>query len=118
VLIVSGAATVTPTDKSCGPIALAAGDAVHFHKGFRCAWHVTAPMTKRYGYFGADGKEAVPAQVRGAGGAWGLRLRPCCYCCCCYCHRCCCSRRRRRRRRRRRLRGCCCCAFAVIPITS
>ena len=81
-LIVSGNATVIPTDKTSGPIALAAGDAVHFHKGFRCAWHVTQPMTKRYAYFGADGKESVPAQVRtlevGVGFRGGL------YCCCCF----------------------------------
>lgn len=63
VLIVTGCATVTPKDKSCGPITLSAGDAVHFHHGFSCAWHVTKPMTKRYAYFNADGEIDNPAQI-------------------------------------------------------
>jgi hypothetical protein len=63
VLIVSGKATVTPHDGSCGPITLSAGDSVHFHKGFSCAWHVLEPMTKRYNYFNEAGEIDSPAEI-------------------------------------------------------
>jgi len=63
VLILTGRATVTPKDESCGPITLSAGDSVFFHKGFRCSWHVLEPMTKRYNYFNEAGTIAVPAQI-------------------------------------------------------
>ena len=34
------------------------GDAVYFMHGFRCTWRILeGPLIRRYGYFGADGKE-------------------------------------------------------------
>ena len=56
-LIVTGRATVTPKDNSCGPIMLVAGDAVYFHHGFSCEWNILEPMTKRFAYFNAAGEE-------------------------------------------------------------
>jgi len=56
VLIISGEATLSPTDGS-DPITITKGDQVSFHKGFACNWHVTEPMTKHYAYYGADGEE-------------------------------------------------------------
>ena len=45
-LIVTGTATLTPSDGS-DPITIEAGDSVWFHKGFACEWDVHEPMTKR-----------------------------------------------------------------------
>ena len=42
-------------------IVIGAGDAVHFHRGFACMWHVTEPMKKNYAYFGDDGEEMPEA---------------------------------------------------------
>jgi len=63
VLILSGKATVTPKDGSCGPITISAGDSVYFHKGFSCSWDVTEPMTKRYNYFNSSGTVSEPARI-------------------------------------------------------
>jgi uncharacterized cupin superfamily protein len=63
VLILTGRATVTPKDGSCGPITLSAGDSVFFHKGFSCSWDVLEPMTKLYNYFDASGTIAQPARI-------------------------------------------------------
>ena len=40
---------------------IGAGDAVHFHRGFACMWHVTEPIKKNYAYFGDDGEEMPEA---------------------------------------------------------
>jgi len=56
VLITSGRATLKP-DAGGAEVVIGAGDAVHFHRGFACMWHVTEPMKKNYAYFGDDGKE-------------------------------------------------------------
>ncbi len=61
-LIVTGTATLTPTDGS-PPIKIQAGDLVWFHKGFICNWEVHTPMTKRYEYFDADGNVKKPAAI-------------------------------------------------------
>ena len=42
-------------------VVIGAGDAVHFHRGFACMWHVTEPMKKNYAYFGDDGEEMPEA---------------------------------------------------------
>ena len=55
VLIVSGAATLKPTDGSAA-IQIKAGDQVTFWHGFSCDWTVTARMTKHYSYYGEDGR--------------------------------------------------------------
>lgn len=55
VLIVSGAATLKPTDGS-EAIEIKAGDRVIFWHGFSCDWTVTARMTKRYAYYGENGE--------------------------------------------------------------
>jgi hypothetical protein len=54
VLIMSGAATLKPTDGSAA-IQIKAGDQVTFWHGFSCDWTVTARMTKHYSYYGEDG---------------------------------------------------------------
>lgn len=56
VLIISGAATLTPSDGS-DDITIEAGDAVTFHVGFQCKWLITKQMKKYYGVF-TDGEEA------------------------------------------------------------
>jgi len=56
VLVVSGKATLTPEDGSA-PLTIGAGDQVFFHKGLKCSWQVTEPMTKHYAYFNEEGKE-------------------------------------------------------------
>ena len=67
VLIVSGRATVTPTDRVCDgspSFNVSPGDAVYFMAGFRCTWHIhEAPLVQRYGFFGFDGKEIKDAEV-------------------------------------------------------
>jgi len=55
VLIMSGAATLTPTDGSPA-IKIKAGDRVIFWHGFACDWKVTARMTKHYAYYGENGE--------------------------------------------------------------
>ena len=55
VLIMSGAATLKPTDGSAA-IQIKAGDRVIFWNGFSCNWHVTTRMTKHYSYYTADGQ--------------------------------------------------------------
>jgi len=55
VLIMSGAATLKPTDGSAA-IQITAGDAVTFWHGFSCDWTVTQRMTKKYAYYGEDGQ--------------------------------------------------------------
>lgn len=55
VLIMSGAATLKPTDGSAA-IQIKAGDQVIFWNGFSCNWHVTARMTKHYSYYTEDGQ--------------------------------------------------------------
>ena len=58
--LTSGRATLTP-DAGGPAIVIGAGDAVHFHRGFACTWHVTEPMRKHYAYFGDDGEELPEA---------------------------------------------------------
>jgi len=58
--VLSGSATVTPTDGS-DPLTIGAGDAVTFHKGFKCKWKITKRMKKHYAVFSdvaEDGDEA------------------------------------------------------------
>ena len=55
VLIMSGAATLKPTDGSPS-FDIKAGDAVTFWNGFSCDWRVTKRMTKHYAYYSEDGK--------------------------------------------------------------
>ena len=62
VLILTGRATLTPSDGS-EAIEIAAGDCIYFHHGFTCDWHVHEPMTKRYAYFDAEGAEKTPAAI-------------------------------------------------------
>jgi uncharacterized cupin superfamily protein len=50
VLILSGSATLTPEDGE--PIKVGEGDAVTFHKGFKCKWEITKRMKKYYALFG------------------------------------------------------------------
>ena len=58
VLIMSGKATLSPTDGS-EPITIAEGDQVFFHKGFACNWHVTEPMKKHYAHYDEDGVQVA-----------------------------------------------------------
>jgi NADH:ubiquinone oxidoreductase subunit F (NADH-binding) len=65
--MLSGSATITPSDGG-DPLTLEAGNAVTFHKGFKCEWKITKRMKKHYAMFvmedGEDGKdeeEDVPA---------------------------------------------------------
>ena len=55
VLIISGKATLTP-DGGEPPFTIGAGDAVTFHAGFKCKWHVLEPMQKHFQLFEADGE--------------------------------------------------------------
>lgn len=55
VLIMSGAATLKPTDGSAA-IKIKAGDRVIFWHGFACDWEITAPLTKHYAYYDKNGK--------------------------------------------------------------
>jgi uncharacterized cupin superfamily protein len=57
VLIMSGSATLTPADGE--PIEVGEGDAVTFHKGFKCKWEITKRMKKYYAEFGE--LEDIPA---------------------------------------------------------
>ena len=54
VLIICGKATLTPDDKEMPSVTISAGDAVTFHAGFSCKWHVTEPMQKHYVVEGGD----------------------------------------------------------------
>jgi len=61
VLITSGRATLTPDPSIGGPqINIGAGDAVYFHRGFKCMWQVHEAMTKHYAYYGEDNEEMPP----------------------------------------------------------
>jgi uncharacterized cupin superfamily protein len=64
VLVLSGSATITPSDGG-DPLTLEAGNAVTFHKGFKCKWKITKRMKKHYAMFAEDGEdgdeEDVPA---------------------------------------------------------
>ncbi len=60
VLVLEGSATLTPDDGS-EAIFIGAGDAVTFHVGFKCKWHVTERMKKHYAVFPEDGAVDVPA---------------------------------------------------------
>lgn len=73
ILVVCGAATLTPDDGSA-PVKLAAGDSVWFHKGFACQWEVTEPMKKHYEYFDADGNVKARHSTLGEGGGGGLLI--------------------------------------------
>jgi len=55
VLITAGRATLTPSDGE-PPLTIGKGDAVYFHRGFKCDWHVHERMTKHYAYYGDDGE--------------------------------------------------------------
>ena len=61
VLIICGKATLTPDGDTKGEPAftIEAGDAVTFHAGFKCKWHVIEPMQKHFQLFEADGEEAA-----------------------------------------------------------
>ena len=61
-LIVTGTATLTPSDGS-EKIAIQAGDSVWFHHGFACDWEVHTPMTKHYEYFDNKGNVKKPAAI-------------------------------------------------------
>lgn len=50
VLILEGSATLTPDDGS-DPVTIEAGNAVTFHKGFKCKWKITKRMKKQYAVF-------------------------------------------------------------------
>jgi uncharacterized cupin superfamily protein len=60
VLILGGRATLTPDDGSPA-FEICGGQAVTFHAGFKCKWHVVEPMTKHFQLFEASGEPAVPA---------------------------------------------------------
>mmetsp|Transcript_21197 Transcript_21197/g.32149 ORF Transcript_21197/g.32149 Transcript_21197/m.32149 type:complete len:168 (+) Transcript_21197:82-585(+) len=60
VLIITGSATITPSDGS-DPLTIEAGNAVTFHKGFKCKWKITKRMKKHYGMFASGEEEEVPA---------------------------------------------------------
>jgi uncharacterized cupin superfamily protein len=60
VLILGGRATLTPDDGSPA-FEIFGGQAVTFHAGFKCKWHVVEPMTKHFQLFEASGEPAVPA---------------------------------------------------------
>jgi uncharacterized cupin superfamily protein len=62
ILILSGGATITPNkdddeDDAPEPIKLVAGNAVIFHKGFKCQWQITKRMKKHYAVFAVEGEE-------------------------------------------------------------
>uniref|UniRef100_A0A7S3Q8Q0 (S)-ureidoglycine aminohydrolase cupin domain-containing protein n=1 Tax=Chaetoceros debilis TaxID=122233 RepID=A0A7S3Q8Q0_9STRA len=47
VLVLEGSATLTPSDGT-DPVTIEAGNAVTFHKGFKCKWKITKRMKKYY----------------------------------------------------------------------
>ncbi|CAK0856243.1 unnamed protein product [Prorocentrum cordatum] len=58
-LVLQGRATLTlPGGEK---VVIEAGDWVVFRKGFTCLWEVQEAISKRYGYFAADGSEWRPA---------------------------------------------------------
>lgn len=61
VLVLSGSAILTPDDGS-DPLTIEAGNAVTFHKGFKCKWKITKRMQKYYAMFAdeEDGGEDLP----------------------------------------------------------
>mmetsp|Transcript_33020 Transcript_33020/g.49868 ORF Transcript_33020/g.49868 Transcript_33020/m.49868 type:complete len:169 (-) Transcript_33020:272-778(-) len=72
ILILAGSATITPSDGG-DPLTIEAGDAVTFHKGFKCRWKITKRMKKHYGMFASDEDEdadeppAITCDVCGEG---------------------------------------------------
>ena len=56
ILILEGSATITPSDGS-EPLTIEAGNAVTFHKGFKCKWKITKRMKKYYGMFASDSED-------------------------------------------------------------
>jgi len=60
VLIISGKAELTP-DGGGPKFTINEGDAVTFHAGFKCKWHVLEPMQKHFQLFEANGEEAEEA---------------------------------------------------------
>jgi len=71
VLITRGRATLTPAAGLGPPVSIGNGDAVYFHKGFKCNWKVHEPMLKHYAYYGEDG-EPMPE-----GGGEGITCDKC-----------------------------------------
>ena len=59
VLITAGRATLTP-DAGGPQLSIGSGDAVYFHRGFKCMWQVHEPMLKHYAYYGDDNEEMPP----------------------------------------------------------
>jgi uncharacterized cupin superfamily protein len=59
VLVLAGSAVLSPADGGA-PVAIEAGDAVTFHKGFKCRWKITRRMKKHYAIF-ADPEDAGAA---------------------------------------------------------
>lgn len=66
VLITKGLATLTPAAGLGPPVSIGCGDAVYFHKGFKCNWKVHERMEKHYAYYGEDG-EPMPEEGGGEG---------------------------------------------------
>jgi uncharacterized cupin superfamily protein len=64
VLVLSGAATLTPTDDSPA-IKIEGGMGVIFHVGFQCQWKITKRMKKNYAVFGdaPDEEEGITCDV-------------------------------------------------------
>jgi uncharacterized cupin superfamily protein len=56
VLVLEGSATLTPSDGS-DPVTIEAGNAVTFHKGFKCKWKITKRMKKHYTVIAEDDGE-------------------------------------------------------------
>ena len=58
VYVVSGTATLTPQGVGGEAVSLSAGDAVVFHRGYKCDWVVGSDgMVKCYKDFDCDGEE-------------------------------------------------------------
>eukprot|EP00316_Scyphosphaera_apsteinii_P021723 CAMPEP_0119322366 /NCGR_PEP_ID=MMETSP1333-20130426/58001_1 /TAXON_ID=418940 /ORGANISM="Scyphosphaera apsteinii, Strain RCC1455" /LENGTH=174 /DNA_ID=CAMNT_0007329581 /DNA_START=20 /DNA_END=544 /DNA_ORIENTATION=+ len=57
VLIICGKATLKP-DGDEPAFDIGTGDAVTFHAGFKCKWHVLQPMQKHFQLFESNGEEA------------------------------------------------------------
>lgn len=63
VLILEGAATLTPVedgaDPAGQPFEIKAGEAVTFHVGFKCNWRITKRMKKHYTVIGEPEEDAA-----------------------------------------------------------
>jgi uncharacterized cupin superfamily protein len=62
VLVLSGSATITPADGG-DPLTIEAGNAVTFHKGFKCKWKIDKRMKKHYAVFADEDVPAITCDV-------------------------------------------------------